>query len=400
MKRPHPRPNNSWSARLALCKKTRLVVLFLVTFPAFLPAQTQYAADGTPTGLEEEIRWRVNRGRYDSASENRLRGTAYSDIPASLGPLAPNQSLTVAARHQSEDMAKHNVFQHATVSGSAYYDPTTQPNPWDRMKAEGYSFNYAGENIAAGYGNADAAYVGWWNSAGHRANMFNGAFREIGDGYYYWSASTYRAYYTMDLANSGNHCFFTDTLFYDANRNGVYDQGEGIAGVTVSLLVDGVPFQSLDVSTAAGSFAIPIQTISNGAAVQVILSNSTAAAITLTLPRDYLNSTNITLAKGGTQVAGSFTPSANVRNFGFRDLSPAPTIVPARLVIASSAPGVCLVWPTKTGLEYQPQWTTNFTVWNNLSSGFLSGTGGSITNLDTTASGQPPRFYRLLIRAL
>src|SRR5262245_3826196 len=114
-------------------------------------AQLQYTLDGTPTGLEEEIRWRVNRGRFDSASENITRGTAYTDVPASSGPLAPNQEITQAARHQSEDMAKANLFQHATVPGSLFYNPVTQPNPWDRMVAEGYSWNNAGENIAAGY---------------------------------------------------------------------------------------------------------------------------------------------------------------------------------------------------------------------------------------------------------
>src|SRR5437870_2000382 len=151
-------------------------------------AQSLYSADGTPTGLEEEIRWQVNRGRFDTASENLTRGTAYTNVPASSGPLAPNQDITMAARHQSEDMAKANLFQHATVPGSLYYDPTNQPNPWDRMFAEGYSWNNAGENIAAGYTSAEAVYATWWNSStGHRANMYNSALREIGIGYYYWS---------------------------------------------------------------------------------------------------------------------------------------------------------------------------------------------------------------------
>src|SRR5262245_25124152 len=110
--------------------------------------QTQYTKDGEPSGIEEEIRWRLNRGRFDSASENRARGTSYSDVPASSGPLAPNQSLTLAARHHSEDMARNNDFQHETVPGSAYYDPITQSQPWDRMEAEGYAWNQAAENIA------------------------------------------------------------------------------------------------------------------------------------------------------------------------------------------------------------------------------------------------------------
>src|SRR5438552_7868622 len=103
-------------------------------------AQNQYLLAGTPTGLEEEIRWRVNRGRFDTTSENLAHGTAYTDIPASAGPLAPNQEVTLSARHQSEDMAKANLFQHPTVPGSLFYDPITQPNPWERMASAAYSW--------------------------------------------------------------------------------------------------------------------------------------------------------------------------------------------------------------------------------------------------------------------
>src|SRR5207248_10288640 len=91
-------------------------------------AQTQYFGDGTPTGSEEELRWFVNRGRFDTASENQTRGTSYTNVPASTGPLAPNQSITMAARHQSEDLARNSLFQHTTVPTSAFYNPLTQPN--------------------------------------------------------------------------------------------------------------------------------------------------------------------------------------------------------------------------------------------------------------------------------
>ena len=119
--------------------------------PAPAAAQTLYTEDGEPTGLEEEIRWRVNRGRFDTVSENQLRGSSYTDVPATAGPLAPNQKLALAARHHSEDMAKQNVFKHETVVGSAYYNPVTQSNFWDRITAEGYVWNGIAENIAAGH---------------------------------------------------------------------------------------------------------------------------------------------------------------------------------------------------------------------------------------------------------
>ena len=396
-------PQNPALKLLQNCLVRCLMVSFWLTglsgLLCFAAAPVQYTADGTPTGLEEEIRWRVNRGRFDTASENQTRGTAYTNVPASAGPLAPNQSLTLAARHQSEDMAKQNLFQHATVPGSAYYNPTSQPNPWDRMQAEGYYWNYAGENIAAGYSSAEAAYITWWNSTGHRQNMYNSAFREIGDGYFYWSSSTYRRYYTMDLGNSGSTCLFTDTLFHDANTNGLYDQTEGISGVSITLLAGGIPHSYFDLSSSVGSFAIPIQSIAASASVQVVLSNTTAASVALSIPRDYHNYTTVALTPGERRVFGAFIKPSGARNVGFRDLT--PTLLPIAapgLVLVVSGTNVLLTWPSVNSLQYLPQRTANFLVWSNLTAGYLGGTGSNMTWLDPASGAGDQRFYRLLIR--
>ena len=250
----------------------RQIVLLLATL-IFGPersslALTQYTGDGSPTPLEEEIRWRVNRGRFDSASENHMRGTTYIDVSASSGPLSPHQSLAAACRHHSEDMAKNNLFQHATVPGSAYYNPVTQPNPWDRMVAEGYVWNRAGENIAAGYNGAEAAYVGWWNRTGHRVSMYDSGLREIGNGYFYWAGSTYGRYYKMDLGSDSSNSFFSDTVFRDLNGNGVYDAGEGVPGIVILLKSGSTNHNYFDISADVGSFAIPIQSLTVGANVR------------------------------------------------------------------------------------------------------------------------------------
>lgn len=365
--------------------------------PAATP--TEYTADGSPTGMEEEIRWRLNRGRFDSASENQNRGTTYTDVLASAGPLAPNQSITLAARHHSEDMAKKNLFQHQTVPGSAYYNPTTQPTPMDRMQAEGYSWNRAGENIAGGYSGAEAVYVGWWNSETHRDNIYNSDFREIGNGYYYWGTSLYRSYYTMDLGSSGNNCFFTDTLFRDANTNGLYDQGEGIPGLSITLLVGGNLYTYCDLSSAVGSFAVPIQSIAAAAAVQVVLSNTTAATITVNVPRDYHAYTTVVLARGEGRVFGTFSKPAGVANVGLRDVTPlqAP-IVPPSLAIARSGTNILLAWPSENGLQYLPQRTTDFLVWSNLTTSYQTGTGSNMTYADPVAVAGNRKFYRLSIQ--
>ncbi len=376
----------------------RVVILMVAAVGAVRSggAQSQYTGDGIPTGLEEEIRWKLNRGRFDSVSENLTRGTAYTDVPASSGPLAPNQSVTMAARHQSEDMAKANLFQHPTVTNSLFYNPITQPNPWDRMSAEGYTWNSAGENIAAGYSGAEAVYVGWWNSSGHRANMYNGGLREIGNGYYNWSASTYKSYYTMDLGSSGNNCYFTDTVFQDANGNGIYEQTESVPGVAIRLLVGSTPSSYYDISSTVGSFAIPIQSIAAGATVQVVLSNTTTASLTLSIPQDYRNYSVTSLAPGESRVYGTFVRPATTSNVGLRNVTPAATVIAPALTILPSRDSIILGWSSELGLQYQPQWTTDLVSWNGLTNGFLSGTGSNLTYIDASAPGA--KFYRLLVR--
>jgi Cysteine-rich secretory protein family len=383
----------------------RTFVLSLVTIVIGIyrlaTAQTEFTGDGSPTGLEEEIRWRVNRGRFDTVSENQLRGTDYADVPDSSGPLAPNQFLTQAARRQSEDMAERNVFQHATVNDSLYYDPVTQPDPWDRMSAEGYVWNIAGENIAAGYYGSDAVYLGWWNSTGHRVNMCNSGLREIGNGYFYESASKFRAYYTMDLGSSGSTRFFTDTLFYDANGDGSFDQAEAVAGVSITLLIGGTPHNYSDLSGSVGNFAVPIQTIARGASVQVVISNTTAGQLQISIPKDYRAYTLLTLTPGQSRVFGSFTQPATVRNVGWRDIIPAPpTVNPTRVVLATSGADMLMSWRSETNLESVIQRSTNLLTWNSVVTNYQAGAATNMTWRDTAASSRNVQtFYRLLIRS-
>jgi hypothetical protein len=229
--------------------------------------------------------------------------------------------------------------------------------------------------------------------------MYNSAFREIGDGYFYWSSSTYKSYYTMDLGSSGSTCFFTDTLFHDANTNGLYDQTEGISGVSITLLVGGVPHSYFDLSSSVGSFAIPIQSIASSTSVQVVISNTTTATVSLSIPRNYYNNTTVGLTPGECCVFGTFTKPSGARNIGLRDMT--LTLLPIaapRLALAASATNVLLTWPSEISLQYLPQRTTNFLVWSNLTVGYLNGTGSNMIWLDPASGVGSPKFYRLLIR--
>jgi hypothetical protein len=361
-------------------------------------AQTEYTADGEPTALEEEIRWLVNRGRFDSARENQTWSTSYTDIPATAAPLAPHHAITLASRHHSEDMARNNLFQHATIPGSAYYDAVTQPTPWDRMRAEGYNYNSAAENIAAGYGSAQAAYIGWWNSGGHRRNMFNADHREIGNGYFNWSSSDYRRYYTMDLGRSGSAHFFTGTLFHDANGDGAYNQGEGRPGIRVLLQIGGAAHSHFDVSASAGSFAVPIQSIADGSTVQVLLASTTSSPLSISLPRGYGDYAEYLLGPGEVQLVGSYVQTNSVRNVGFRDLAPpAFTLVAPVLAVVQLTDEIQLRWPSQVGAQYRPQATSDWVQWINVSPAPLAGTGGEMSvSTELPGQDQTRRFFRVL----
>ncbi|MFS0558908.1 CAP-associated domain-containing protein [Brevibacillus sp. 179-C9.3 HS] len=93
-----------------------------------------------------------------------------------LPPLQWNEKAADVARNHSIDMEGNNFFDHVSA--------TTGSNPFDRMKAASLSYSMAGENIAAGYTDAIEAHEGWMNSPGHRKNVLEKGFTQLGVGVY------------------------------------------------------------------------------------------------------------------------------------------------------------------------------------------------------------------------
>jgi uncharacterized protein YkwD len=84
--------------------------------------------------------------------------------------------LMHAAQQHSEDMAYNDFYSHTSSDGSSL---------GDRAHAVGYIFRSVAENIFAGPETAEDAVAGWMQSAGHRSNILNCEFRDIGIGYVY-----------------------------------------------------------------------------------------------------------------------------------------------------------------------------------------------------------------------
>lgn len=94
---------------------------------------------------------------------------------AGVPDLKLSDKLTQIAYTKAKDMADKNYFSH---------DSPTYGSPFDMLKHFGVSYSYAGENIAAGQKSAEEVMNSWMNSSGHKANILNKNYTELGVGFY------------------------------------------------------------------------------------------------------------------------------------------------------------------------------------------------------------------------
>ncbi|MFE7778288.1 CAP domain-containing protein [Streptomyces sp. NPDC057445] len=88
-------------------------------------------------------------------------------------PVTLNAKLSKAAQDHSKDMAAHNNMSHTGSDGS---------DPGQRITRAGYNWSTYGENVAYGYGSPESVMAGWMDSPGHKRNILNCEFKEIGVG--------------------------------------------------------------------------------------------------------------------------------------------------------------------------------------------------------------------------
>ncbi|MEV6580771.1 sigma-70 family RNA polymerase sigma factor [Streptomyces sp. NPDC051582] len=92
---------------------------------------------------------------------------------AGCGPLKEDPQLRSAAQGHSDDMAARDFFDHTNPDGA---------DPGKRTTAAGYRWSTYGENIARGQQTAASVMDSWMKSPGHRANILNCSFKDIGVG--------------------------------------------------------------------------------------------------------------------------------------------------------------------------------------------------------------------------
>ncbi|TIQ19623.1 MAG: CAP domain-containing protein [Mesorhizobium sp.] len=156
---------------------------------------------------------------------------------AGVQPLAFDNDLSEAAEGHSRWMLATDTFSHTGSGGSS---------PTQRMKAAGYTLagSWAtGENIAwattrspAGYNDEiQLLHNNLMNSSGHRANILNANFREVGLGF---EVGDYRGrssgFVTENFAKTGSDLFLTGVAIDDKDGDKFYDPGEGLSGLTIT----------------------------------------------------------------------------------------------------------------------------------------------------------------------
>lgn len=143
-------------------KRTLVAFLALLCTLAFLAPSTSAAI----SSAEREAASLVNTLRAQNG----------------LSALTLDEALCDAARLKSQDMQQNRYFDHQSP---------TWGSPFDMMRALGFSYAYAAENIASGSASAAAVLSAWMNSPAHRANLLSTRATRLGIGYVaqgsYWT---------------------------------------------------------------------------------------------------------------------------------------------------------------------------------------------------------------------
>jgi uncharacterized protein YkwD len=133
----------------------------LYIFLAAVP-QADYFSRGT-TGIRD----------LDQARAEVLARVNEARKKAGLAPLRSNSRLDLAAQRHAEDMLARGYFAHEDREGETVRE---------RARAAGYDWRNIGENLAENQFSVDEVMSSWLRSPGHRRNILNPDFRELGVG--------------------------------------------------------------------------------------------------------------------------------------------------------------------------------------------------------------------------
>lgn len=153
-----PRESNNHRPKLLHHSGIFLCVVFLFTFQLFF------------SGVKAQLP-RVLGDAIHITNQELLVLTNQKRQEAGLSPLRFDDALSQAAALKAKDMFGKNYWAHNSPDGLT---------PWVFIRRAGYSYYYAGENLARGFeGSADVVNA-WVASPSHRENMLSSNYQDVG----------------------------------------------------------------------------------------------------------------------------------------------------------------------------------------------------------------------------
>lgn len=148
----------------------RIALLYILFVCAFCAAPRTICAQGAAKPAAPSAKTVITRN--DRFVDEVIALTNIERAKVNAPPLKRRDELSKAASWLAEDMAANNYFAHVDRLGR---------HSADRLSAFGYaSYSMLGENICSGQPTPAEAVAVWLKSPGHRANLLNPDFREIG----------------------------------------------------------------------------------------------------------------------------------------------------------------------------------------------------------------------------
>ena len=102
---------------------------------------------------------------------NIINLTNQERVAWGLNSLQTNSQLSAAALAKANDMFEKQYWDHFGPNGES---------PWQFIRAAGYNYVYAGENLAKGFRTAEGVHEAWMASPTHKANIISGNYKDIG----------------------------------------------------------------------------------------------------------------------------------------------------------------------------------------------------------------------------
>ncbi len=213
-----------------------------------------------------------------------------------------------AAQTKADDMLARGYFSHNTPDGHT---------PWDFITTSGYNYITAGENLAVNFTQAENVEAAWMNSPGHRANILNKNYQNIGIGI---SQGTYQGHQAIFVVQMFGTLANQKISLNDTPTKVLPQSGP----VPVSEVAPAANFDFSDAQTQVQDGQLIVTAKVAGEAVKVLATYG-QQGIMLTpgennLWTGSLNLSSLT-ASGSSLVLKAYTMSGNVQSTQVADFS-------------------------------------------------------------------------------